>query len=68
MGQRMYCDVCGADTTDKRSSALDGIREADWEGNGEVTDHFDVCVRCYNKWKRFIASLQSERRRPNGDG
>jgi hypothetical protein len=39
--------MCGVETTDEGSGRLVGIENADAEGNGDVTDHFDVCAGCY---------------------
>jgi hypothetical protein len=48
---RTFCDTCGAETTNKVSSAIGGIADADNDGNGTVTDQLEVCRACYRSFK-----------------
>jgi hypothetical protein len=47
------CDRCGVDLTEKHSAAINGIRDADRDGNGTVTDALEIlCPKCYRAiWK-----------------
>ncbi len=44
---KSFCDRCGADLTNRKSSAVRGLKDADPQGNGIVTTQADLCPRCY---------------------
>ena len=52
--RKQLCDLCGADITLVRSCSIQGINDADVEGNGAINDAFDACVRCYRAWRRWM--------------
>ena len=58
-----YCDVCGKETTGRTSAVIDGIADADAEGNGTITDHFAVCLGCFRKWKHAMLNLLPKKAR-----
>lgn len=62
---RYFCDVCRDEVTDKDSSAIHGIRDADDQGNGTTTDAFDtVCRPCYRAWLLWMKVEAASARRP----
>ncbi len=43
---RQYCDRCGHDITNKHSTAVSIVGDADQQGNGAVTKTADLCPAC----------------------
>jgi ribosomal protein S27AE len=60
---KQYCDRCGAEITGKKSAAVSGVNDADTDGNGVVTEHADLCTRCYRAVWKFIGITPQRRLR-----
>jgi hypothetical protein len=61
---RQFCDRCGGDITDKKSSAVSIVTDADSHGNGSVTAHADlchVCRRCLERWLKVPLRAKAKR-------
>lgn len=56
--RRDYCDRCGADITDRASSSVQGIKEADLDGNGTITDGGAVCRKCYRLFRAWFNAVK----------
>lgn len=55
-----YCDRCGVELPEgEQSGAVNGVEDADENGDGAVTFQADVCTRCYQE---FIAWVKTPRR------
>jgi hypothetical protein len=54
MALKMFCDRCGVDITNKTSSALRGIADADAQKNGILTLDADLCPSCYRDLVRWV--------------
>lgn len=56
-----FCDRCDAEVTGKQTGAIHGIEDADHDGNGTATHHYDIlCEPCYAAVIAFIRpSLRS---------
>jgi len=53
---RQFCDRCGLDITDKHSSAVRIIADADPQGNGIVTKSAELCAPCRRALERWLVS------------
>lgn len=50
-----YCDRCGVELVKgEQSAAINGVPDADEEGNGTVEQHLDVCLLCYREFKTWL--------------
>lgn len=59
---KQFCDRCGSDITQVQSAAISGIRDANANGDGTVTDSVDLCRRCYREaihWMRTRPTRKS---------
>jgi hypothetical protein len=52
---KQFCDRCGADVTNKTAAAVKVIGDADTDHNGQETDLWDLCPKCYAALKTFIS-------------
>jgi hypothetical protein len=54
---RLFCDRCGAETTGRSHGSINGVEEADDQGNGtnQACDCFDVvCDDCFVAWQQWM--------------
>lgn len=54
---RTFCDRCGTETTGDQHGAINGIEDADDNGNGtnQANDCFDIiCATCYLAWRAWM--------------
>jgi hypothetical protein len=59
-----YCDRCGCDLTGKTSGAIQGVKDADDQGQGMVTDGAKcLCRRCYLAVWKFLRTAPTKRGR-----
>lgn len=68
MAINQYCDRCGRDVSGEPSSAIQGIADADRDGNGTVTHMFDICEECYDAIIHFIKNELSRSSRLRRSG
>ena len=55
-----FCDRCGKDVNGKRSGSVHGVRDAAADGNGTITDNFDIiCPKCYSLIIAFIRTASA---------
>lgn len=55
--QLHLCDWCERDIKGKKSASITAVADADDEGVGNVTDRFDLCPRCFGKWRRRMKEM-----------
>jgi hypothetical protein len=52
---RDFCDRCGIETTGAKSGSITGCDDADRDGDGRASDHFEIlCPKCYRAVIAFI--------------
>lgn len=58
---REFCDRCGKEVTGQQSGAINGVDDADRNGDGTVTHIFNVlCLGCYQRAIDFLRSYSIE--------
>lgn len=57
---KQFCDRCHTDMTSKVSGRLDGVADADTNGNGKVTDRWDLCTTCYRAVRAFVQGADNK--------
>jgi hypothetical protein len=60
---QQFCDRCRADVSDKRSAAVRVVDDADPDGNGRVTDGWDLCPRCLKQLRTWISGNRDTRKK-----
>lgn len=57
------CDRCGMDITNKKSAAVNAVEDADLQRNGDITNSWDLCQKCYDSLKTWIAHSFERKRK-----
>jgi hypothetical protein len=51
---RQFCDRCNTDITGETAACVSLVRDADEQGNGTITDNWDLCTGCVEALDAFI--------------
>jgi hypothetical protein len=51
---RTFCDRCGLDITAVKSGRVEGVDDADVDGQGAVSDVADLCEPCYLDFRAWL--------------
>jgi hypothetical protein len=51
---RTFCDRCARDITTEKSGRVEGVEDADVEGQGATTELADLCERCYLAFRAWL--------------
>lgn len=54
---KTFCDRCGKETTGEKHGSINGVEEADDNGDGtnQAPDCFDIiCDACFESWRAWM--------------